>query len=219
MSNLMPSRMTAMRANSKHSSSVMSSSSLFEPLATANTLAAVRGFDSGSLPTSDADDVATLPGFELASQRRSLYGFVFAQRNTVLYAVDDRATYARVPSRSGASDDGRPEYARTALNSAIIRYDVDARLRWGQDWGATVTLPGVAVYCLVGRTSASGAYALYTASPAAVLEVLPATKAVRVVATAAAGTQWRGVAFPPLPPAARGTPAATRSRSSKPRKQ
>ena len=198
---------------------VMSSSSLFEPLATANTLAAVRGFDSGSLPTSDADDVATLPGFELASQRRSLYGFVFAQRNTVLYAVDDRATYARVPSRSGASDDGRPEYARTALNSAIIRYDVDARLRWGQDWGATVTLPGVAVYCLVGRTSASGAYALYTASPAAVLEVLPATKAVRVVATAAAGTQWRGVAFPPLPPAARGTPAATRSRSSKPRKQ
>ena len=218
---------------------LLASSALFEPRASETTLAVVSG-DAGALPTSDVppDAVATLPGLEGASQRRSLYGFVFAERGAALFAVDDRATYVRVPSRSGAPDEGRPEFARTALASAIIRYTRaaggpgGAAARWGQDYGATVALPaGAAVYCLVGRVSAAGgAFALYTASRAAVYEVLPASRAVRVVATAPPGSQWRGVAFPPLPPrspspSGSGTAARTaspsasrvRSRSAKPR--
>jgi len=212
----------------------MSSSSLFEPRATESVLAVVSGND-GVLPTGDAPSgaIVTLPGLEVPSQRRSLYGFLFAERGSALYAVDDRATYVRVPSRSGASDEGRPEYARTALASAIIRYTRapvgGAAARWAQDFDATVTLPaGVAVYGLAGRFTAAGPFALYTASTSRVYEVLPATKAVRVVATAPPGTQWRGVAFPPLPPRApspSGTatgsrsvlPSSTRSRSTKPR--
>ena len=209
---------------------VLSSSFAFEPRASERTLAVIG---TGGVPPTESvnsDRVATLPGLEVPNQRRSLYGFVFAERGTALYAVDDRAAYVRVPSRSGASDEGRPELARTALGSAIIRYARVAAggvARWGQDYDATVSLPaGQAVYCLVARYSPAGVFTLYTASPSRVYEVLPATKAVRVVATAAAGTQWRGVAFLPLPrqqrtPAATDsrTPsrAATRSRSSKPR--
>ena len=153
-----------------------------------------------------------VPGFGTAAQRRSFWGFTFAPRAAALYVIVDLCRYARL----GGPEDA-PDYARTSHGSAIAKFTPGAGGAWAQDPTATTLLTSVAVYALVGRTSFSGTFLLYTASRSQVIEVNPATKATRVLATAVDGTQFRGVALPPLrPPTPSVTPSVAPSSSRTP---
>jgi hypothetical protein len=197
----------------------LSSSILTEPSATERTIALVSGA-SGRLPTGSVgtNDVSTLRGLDITAQRRSLWGFTFAARGHTIWAIDDRSTYVRVPSRRGVDDSARPEYARTALRSAFIKYSWTAQpggapSRWVQDYTASVVLPDEAVYGVVGRYNDRGSFVLFSASRTRVLSVNTVSKTVMTLATAPAGTQFRGVAFVPTGALPK-SPSPTRSRSA-----
>jgi hypothetical protein len=205
----------------------LSSSGLVEPAANQGPLAWVGG-SVGRLPTvsTGTADVTTMPGLEATVPGfggRSYWGFVFEYDGRTLWAIEDRCTYVRVPAPAGVDDSARPEFVRTALKTAVVKFRrsmVNGGLTWAPDYSGTRTFYGEAVYSLAGRyrdyssVVPSGPFVLYTASASRVYELDTGTNALRVLQTAPAGTQYRGVGLQPtwVTP----TPSATRSRSRTP---
>ena len=164
--------------------------------------------------TSDAATAILSSGFE---GRGEFWGFIFEDDDRKsLWIIRDDSTYVLLDGTGDVSAGGggavpslSPWWARTSEASAILHFvwsnDV---ARWVADPVMTALLPGEAVYSLAGRTETftggSGGWAMYTASRSKVFRVVPLTSGgcdVTILATAAAGTAYRGVALPPaLPP-------------------
>jgi len=109
---------------------------------------------------------------------------------------------------SSGTDAQRPLLARASLTTAIVRWAWMVSPRGG-DWKEDIPRKAYindACYSLVVRKEAAGGAApaaartttvVYTAGRAKLYRVVPETQAVTVLASAAGGTLFRGVAIPP----------------------
>jgi len=169
---------------------LISSSQLVESASRASETCIASSAVAYPTTTQELGSFSMLPGFSGCR----LWGFSFgAASSSTLYVVQDLTTYASMPS----TPNGRLMFARTRLRSAVTTY-TRSGANWNIDRPATVTIDGHAVYTLTPRIRGSIEY-IYTSSRQAVFEINTVTNTARTLATAAPGTQFRGLALPPLP--------------------
>ena len=146
---------------------------------------------------------------------------------------------AQLPAVSGNAALTRPVNVRAALGTTVVRW-VWRDAAWQEEPAARVAIPGEACYSLAGRDEgrATG-WVVYTTSRTTLYRLVTVTRTLTELRRAPAGSAYRGVVLPPLrrrggaapilhhapmslssldaPPAGEAPPAATRSKTRKPR--
>ena len=184
----------------------------------------VQDMSNRPLPKDSTNNGKLLTGF---TGRRNLWTFAF-EKQTSIWALEDlsrhrnatREEQVAFSSLTGVREAerelwSRPIFLRSNVATALVHWQWDFGKLTYVEQAATKMVFAEALYSMTGRYEgdATKVWTVYTASRTKIYKLLPYSKSTTLMASAPAGTLFRGVVLPPYP-ATSPTMTATRSRSA-----